>query len=559
MELNLPTNDAPKYVVVFASKLDRNIAADPGTIIMAPGSDSWNDFGLKIHVDIMILPLLGDGPGMKAFTTGYLGSAVHTLEHGDTRELSDLLQRDGLDTILVEKLPSYFTMLPDMQAYRKLVAEFGPHETQLILAALHDVVAAELRSPVETWLSSAKESPVFLKGFLRSSESYFAWKNAGSILQGEKFEEIGRISETLQIKFQLDGRPNAHEIDFRFELHEPVLPKRFAVIIGKNGVGKSQALGRIAKSALRGSGELTDGEGRRPELNRLLVFYPTTAHASAFPHQSRSGARIWYRKFSLSSAGSGRNRETTSDLIVQLARSTERFRGSDRMDIFLKALLAIEGHEDLALKCRGNTTSFVPILDLLSGGESSRLDRFASVDTRKEPVRVRGRRGYGLSSGELAFVRFAALASLFIENSSLLLFDEPETHLHPNFISQFVILLDNLLEQTGSAAIIATHSAYFVREAFEDQVRILRSGRLQEISVVAPRLKTFGADVGTISYFVFGEDEPSRLAKLVENRIADKSANWDTVFAKYKDQLSLDLLSEIRAQIEDKNPSEKGR
>jgi ABC-type transporter Mla maintaining outer membrane lipid asymmetry ATPase subunit MlaF len=132
------------------------------------------------------------------------------------------------------------------------------------------------------------------------------------------------------------------------------------------------------------------------------------------------------------------------------------------------------------------------------------------------------------------------------------LFDEPETHLHPAFISQFVMLLDTLLEQTGSAAIIATHSVYFVREAFEDQVKVLRSGPDREIVIEEPVLRTFGADVGTISWFVFGEDKPSRLARSVEERIAEDADSWDQVYKEYKADLSLDLLGEIRAEIEDR-------
>jgi energy-coupling factor transporter ATP-binding protein EcfA2 len=178
---------------------------------------------------------------------------------------------------------------------------------------------------------------------------------------------------------------------------------------------------------------------------------------------------------------------------------------------------------------------------------------FGSIEEGQEPKRLVQNRAYPLSSGELSFVRFAALASLYIENSSLLLFDEPETHLHPNFISQFVALLDSLLKQTGSAAIIATHSAYFVREAFEDQVRVLRSEKDRWVRAETPRLRTFGADVGTISYFVFGEEEPSRLAKQVEDTIAGKKLPWREIFDEYKDELSLELLGEIRAKVEGEN------
>jgi hypothetical protein len=43
-----------------------------------------------------------------------------------------------------------------------------------------------------------------------------------------------------------------------------ILPRRFAIVIGENGVGKSQTLGNIAKAALEGSKGLTDAAGDRP-------------------------------------------------------------------------------------------------------------------------------------------------------------------------------------------------------------------------------------------------------------------------------------------------------
>jgi energy-coupling factor transporter ATP-binding protein EcfA2 len=195
---------------------------------------------------------------------------------------------------------------------------------------------------------------------------------------------------------------------------------------------------------------------------------------------------------------------------------------------------------------------FTPLATFLHDSEHRLLERFASVDARKEPVRVVDGEGYPLSSGEFSFMKFAAQASLHIENGSLLLLDEPETHLHPNFISQFVSLLDGLLEATGSAAIIATHSAYFVREVFREQVTVLSVDSESHVSAQRPKLRTFGADVGAISYFVFGEDEPSRLAKEVEQRLVANGVPWPQVYEVYKDELSLEMLNDLRAAIEAK-------
>lgn len=459
------------------------------------------------------------------------------------RELVNREQR----AIPAEKVPDYFTMLPDMESYRRIIRQLGPDETRIVLRAMNDMVEAEDRPIGRPWLRAARESQIFLSAFLRQSESYFTWKNAAPILRGVGFEELDRISEGVRVQFHLAGRPNAHDLKFRFSHVGDVLPSRFAIVIGKNGVGKSQTLAQIVDAALLGKPNLTALDGDRPVFNRILGFYPSASTSSVFPSERRKHARVWYRRFSMVS---GRTRHSTSDLIIQLARSTEGIAGKSRYEIFQKSISVIEGCEELVLRKRASEHGSVSVFGLNRGGEQETLERYSSINSRAEPVRMIEGKTYPLSSGELSFLRFAALTGLYVENGTLLLFDEPETHLHPNFISQFVALLDSLLKQTGSAAILATHSVYFVREAMEDQVTVLRSNSDRVISAETPILKTFGADVGAISYFVFGEDRPSRLAQEVETKIVAQGASWDEIFVTYKDRVSLDLLSEIRAQVE---------
>ncbi|OHV22609.1 hypothetical protein BBJ66_29540 [Rhizobium sp. RSm-3] len=448
------------------------------------------------------------------------------------------------------EFPSFFTMLPEIGLYRELVSRFGPKDATSLLNRAHDMVAATQKAGNGSWFREAQESSLFRKAFLRTSEAFFAWTNAGVLLQGLEFEEVGRISKTFNIGFQLEGRPNEHKLSFDFDVNDKVLPKRFAVVIGKNGVGKSQTLGRIARAALDGDGSLTDGDGGRPSLNRLLAFASTSTSSSAFPPDRRQNPKVWYRRFTLNASTGSRWASTTANMIVSLARSNEQIQTIDRLGIFLQAISAIDDWRELGLQTFPEYGNIVPIESLSQGGEMERLDRLSTIDLARSPLRLINGRAFSLSSGEEAFLRFAAIASLYIENSTLVLLDEPETHLHPNFISQFVAVLDNILEQTGSAAIIATHSVYFVREAFEDQVIVLRSGEDRAILPEKPTLKTFGADVGSISYFVFGEDQPSRLASKVETRITTSSKTWTETFEDYKDELSLKLLGEIRSRIE---------
>lgn len=101
-------------------------------------------------------------------------------------------------------------------------------------------------------------------------------------------------------------------------------------------------------------------------------------------------------------------------------------------------------------------------------------------------------------------LRFATQSIAAIETGSLLLLDEPETHLHPKYISDLIDILYSLLRATKSVAIIATHSAYIVREVSRENVKVLS---LEDgiLSFDTPRMQTFGASIDTISQFAFGD------------------------------------------------------
>jgi predicted ATPase len=353
----------------------------------------------------------------------------------------------------------------------------------------------------------------------------------------------------MSIVFSL-GSSRCYDLRFAFD-HSAMLPRRIAVVIGKNGVGKSQVLRKIASSAIAGASSFSDGSGGRPIISRILAFAPTNEAAAVFPRHTARDSRVWYRRHSLNRSAGARAEGGTSDLIIQVARSTRSIAGSTRWEIFLEAISSIRNSEEISL-CLRDGEGFVPLGKLNLGSELKLLERFARTDLRRDPVRVVDGRGRQLSSGELSFLKFAAQASLNIENGSLLLLDEPETHLHPNFISGFVSLLNKLLSKTGSAAILATHSVYFVREVFREQVTVLTLDDELGVRVQRPMLRTFGADVGAISYFVFGEDEISDLATEVEKRLLSSNKQWHEIYDEYKDELSLEFLSRIRAKMEAK-------
>ncbi|WP_052367762.1 AAA family ATPase [Algiphilus aromaticivorans] len=534
--------------VLFGLRSALAMELPPKSVLVVLSSDGWNDFGHQTRVDYRFR-VSSLEPIQESGLIGFISPETDQNGRGLLERLTSIR---GGSTITATVEHRFFTMLPDMEAYRRLIQRLGPDDATKVLLAIHDLVALKEFEPTVSILDLATNSEVFSLSFMRNSDSYFAYNNAGPLLRGLSREEKGNLSPTLAISFQLSVLQNQHSLEFNFD-HAAVLPKRIAVVIGKNGVGKSQTMGRIARAAIDGTNTLTDGSDvGRPLINRLLAFAPTNEAESVFPTDKRNRPRIWYKRYSMNRSRRSRRNEYLSDLIVQVARSTQMVASKSRWEIFIEAVSAITKPDELHLPTHSASHAYVPLSVLPQGAEQRVLERFASIDVRREPARVVSGEGYPLSSGEISFLKFAAQASLHIENGSLLLLDEPETHLHPNFISRFVSLLDGLLEGTGSAAIIATHSAYFVREVFREQVTVLSVDSDNLVHAQRPKLRTFGADVGAISYFVFGEDEPSRLAGEVERRLLASGTPWQQIYDEYKDELSLEMLNSLRSAIEDK-------
>jgi ABC-type sulfate/molybdate transport systems ATPase subunit len=145
-----------------------------------------------------------------------------------------------------------------------------------------------------------------------------------------------------------------------------------------------------------------------------------------------------------------------------------------------------------------------------------------------------------------------------IERGSLLLLDEPETHLHPNLISDMMDTLSGLLDATGSIAIIATHSAYIVREVTRAGVKVmtLEDGVL---SVDTPRMQTFGASIDTISQFVFSDTNMlHRHQELLKNWVneLDGKLTIREIISQYGSSLNSESLSYIARSLNERREGE---
>ncbi|WP_312708294.1 AAA family ATPase [Stenotrophomonas sp.] len=513
-----------------------------GSSVIFPSNDDWNDYGYQLRAKIALK--IDDATTVVAdILIGFYEEDAKE-DNGRIR----LIQLIGSSKKTIEaNLHKFFIMLPSIQSYRDLASSIKPPALKKILINANELATLKHFKPTSKIIPKATKERVFNLGFLRDSEVHFALHNAGSIIQGLSNEKTVRPATQWRLNFNLDKKHLQYEFDINFN-HESELPRRIAVIIGKNGVGKSQSLNAICRSLLSRENHLRESEsGDRPQISRLIAFASTIESISTFPAERRT-QRTWYKRHHIGSASKQKVGSRLPETILRISQSEQSIASRSRLSIFNDSLSAIRDHEQLAL-VRTDGGIPVRISEIKSGTSIRNLEQQASIDPQKDPVRVVNGKATKLSSGELSFINFSALACESIENGSLILLDEPETHLHPNFISEFAALLDRILELTGSSAIIATHSSYFVREVFKEQVSVIEKDEDGKIQVLKPRLRTFGADVGAISRFVFGENSNSSISKRVKRRILNSNNSWESIYETYKDELSLETLGEIHELI----------
>lgn len=107
-----------------------------------------------------------------------------------------------------------------------------------------------------------------------------------------------------------------------------------------------------------------------------------------------------------------------------------------------------------------------------------------------------------LSSGELSMLyRFLPLITNIVDNS-LVFIDEPETHLHPIWLQEFVEYLNELFNDYKSHFILATHSPLIVSDVPMECIIGLQKVN-NEISQYMPKDRTLGGSSNDILRNVF--------------------------------------------------------
>lgn len=551
--------DVPVNVVIARSAIHLDAAELPLPLAAVfPDYDNWNDYGRNFFATLH-LRVEGQEPLQFHIRMMFQDAARSEFV------FDELLGREG-NVFPIDRVDRPFvSLIPEIDRYRQLIEFLGFEVGISVLRKLRDAVVVRTEGEDEESLRLIA-GEAFHFGALRSAGAHDSLRRAARYFRPDVPDPVEDAAVDFVFTARLKSADNLYTLPFRFE-RGAIFRDRVSVLIGRNGVGKTQVL----KSIVDGLHANHPPGFVRPHFlpavgpSRVLVF--SSVPTDPFPRWIGAWYGIDYEYFAVNAS-----REEGADpllsALVACKKSEDRHlfgegRDQSRMDVIQQALepIGLWARLHLPLRPRREGDELPHVLELggasyfhigrnLNERDSIRL--IQQIDWARSPIVLDAEmHPRELSSGEYAMLRFAAQAAAAIEQGSLLLLDEPETHLHPNFVSDLMEILDNLLQSTRSVAIIATHSAYVVRETPRERVNILTLED-REIRIDTPRMQTFGATVDSISQFVFGDTNMSHryqrtLAQWAQG--VGRDLGIDGVIQEFGAELNPESLSFIARQL----------
>jgi len=530
-------------------------------LAVVPNLDNWNDYGRRYFAHYVIGS--AEGPDVD---DGHFRLMVEGQDTTATA-LTDALGEQ--DVVPVENIgASFVSLFPDVDQYGELVAKLGFGAAVSALRLLGDAVVLNIEE-TDAHLLQLIRSVDFHLGVLRMTGSYAALQRGSRYFRATPPPQVEDAAQSFSFSTTLPSADNEYLVEFDFE-EDPIFQDRAAVLIGKNGTGKTMLLNSIIGGLINDWGDEVPPTTFDPafQATRVLVF--SSVVNDPFPRQIGAWRGIDYEYFAI---GAGQEEGRTSGTLSAIASCLRGDHGVDfgdeanhigRMDLIKLSLGSLGLWRDLHVPLVTDNPEDLPHVVFVHGmrlfpirrplNEQNSLKLIQQFDWTRPPV-VLDAEGEirRLSSGELSMLRLAVQMAAAIEPGCLLLFDEPENHLHPNFVSQAMELLHQILSATKSVAVIATHSAYVVREVPRQRVHILTLEN-REITIAPPRLQTFGASIDTISQFVFGDTNiDHRYQRTLEQwaLTTGRAMGIDEVIAQHGSELNPESLSLIASTIQE--------
>lgn len=426
-----------------------------------------------------------------------------------------------LEGVFSKLTKDFISLGQNIKFYKNLLHFCNKDISIQFLEAANDISwRSKLAEPFET-------SSSFRNSLLRMNSAEKARQFGKDLIEGIELKE----NFNFVYKCKLNGAKNEMEINFNFDEKDPI-PGRIIGIIGQNATGKTSFLSQLAldlvsvyRISLNKEKQRNESfYPHRPTFNRILTLSfsvfdnfarPKTDHLSYVYCGIRNDKGIYSKK----------------NLNERFKINLKRINEASRLNDWEQAIGLILGN---------NASNFLDqfepdiMLDLKPDSKQSYLEL--------------------LSSGQTILVH--AITSLIsrIDQNSLVLFDEPETHLHPNAVANLFLTLNRILRKYNSYCVIATHSPIVIQEIPGKRVILFHREGENTISKKI-QIETFGENISELTRHVF---DTAELDSFYKNTLVvlSKKFSFDQVLELFDNNLNMSaqsfLLTRYRQEQDEK-------
>lgn len=473
-----------RFVVKFRDGESKTTNQYPHAVLV---QDNWDDYGYRSTFNVVL--------HLSATEAIDLGN-IKIIQADRTGGYTEMPRRP------FEQLSEYHASLGADLDYYETLYKLGGDIFRPFLEGLRDVAFSDDAKAV------VEDTEGYRVSMLRFSGAERTIADATRLLRASTLPRRRSLGFRMKFKSRVarDAKPFIAEFNFR---RRGRLPNRINALIGYNGTGKTRLLSNLAIVA-SGYGYSTkedvlrDAAGRfvgtAPPFKTVIVVSYSAFDTFVIPGQTE------VEKQRLQSEG-----ELFGYVYCGLRERSDDGGPDGEQAYRLRTPTEIEAEFLLALQRVRKAGRLQELLDVLkpllrdpSFLRIGLTQLYANRDDDDVAELFRG-----LSSGHKVVLKIVTELTAHISGSepTLVLIDEPETHLHPPLLAAFLKSVRACLETFNGYAIIATHSPVVLQETPAKYVSVLRRTADQN-RVVAPSIETFAESIGVITQEVFnlGDD-----------------------------------------------------
>ncbi|MDI6504852.1 AAA family ATPase [Bacillus wiedmannii] len=481
--------------------------------------DGWNDFGYYTLYKMFYVDKL------KKHEIGYVKIGMSNEEKNDSTFLPSNFEQLN---------DSYFSLGQGNEYYKRLNT-FGPEVRDSILKALNDI-AYDL-----DLFEKVKNYNITKTSFLREFKAFTV---------KDQFHRLAKGGIPLT-PYQFDYEYMQKDCDpviFNFNVKpDSMPPTNIHALIGSNGVGKTTIINNMIQSII-GETVCEDNDScfydtktrdtKNLFANSIFISFSAFDNTPYFQDVRDKENEIIYSYIGLKSVEKITNDENSNG-------STEKFISKNPETLineFIESIKRIKDTKDLWKLHKWKESISMLEIDPL-------FKIFGIKEIELKDIIELKRKYNKLSSGHKIILLTITKLIEKVDEKSLLVLDEPESHLHPPLLSAFIRALSDILISRNGVAIIATHSPVILQELPRSCVSIIKRRSNQSITVHRPEIETFGENVGTLTREVFGLEVTYSGFHKILDELVEKGKDYDQIIDLFNGELGLEARTILRSLL----------